>query len=359
MKVSFPALRSESDLLLRLDSLRFVAAAMVVVYHFRNQWMFASGPGWLMPRFDAMSLAVDLFFVISGVVITFVYGERLDYGAFIKRRFARLAPLHYATLLFYLLAGFIAFRAGYDSFEMIKYRPECTLSHVLFLQAHGLCADRSFNDVSWSIGAEMTVYLALPLFLRLLGLHRALPALVAMACVALLDLAVPWSPGDGPWRMLTHDWGVVRAVPAFLFGMSLWAYRTELARLPYADAILLGCIALFIAGAWKGADARLMYALTYAIAAAALAADLSGARRRLPALIAPLGTLTFGIYMLHPVIRSVGFPLFVHAGIEQNLAIAICGLVVIPAAYLSYIWFENPMRRWISRQQFPLRTATA
>lgn len=359
MKVSFPALRSESDLLLRLDSLRFVAAAMVVVYHFRNQWMFASGPGWLMSRFDAMSLAVDLFFIISGVVITFVYGERLDYGSFIKRRFARLAPLHYATLLFYLLAGFLALRAGYDSFEMIKYRPECTLSHVLFLQAHGMCAERSFNDVSWSIGAEMTVYLAFPLFLRLLGMHRALPALMGIGCIALLDIAAPWSPGNEPWRMLTHDWGMVRAVPAFLFGMSLWAYRKELARLPYADGILLGCIGLFIAGAFVGADAKLMYALVYVIAAVAVAADLSGVRRRLPAIIAPLGTLTFGIYMLHPVIRSIGFPLFVNAGVNQNLAIAICGVLVMPLAYASYVWFENPMRRWLSRQQFPLRAATA
>lgn len=346
-------------MLLRLDSLRFVAAAMVVVYHFRNQWIFASGPGWLMSRFDAMAFAVDLFFIISGIVITFVYGEKMDYGAFLKRRFARLAPLHYATLLFYLLAGFLAFRAGYQSFEMIKYQPQCTLSHLLFLQAHGMCETRSFNDVSWSIAAEMTVYIAFPLFLRLLGLHRALPALLGLGGIALLDLAAPWSPGDEPWRMLTHDWGVVRAVPAFLFGMSLWAYRKELARIPHADAILAGAILLFAAGAFSGMSARLLYALTYVIAAAALAADLSGVRRRLPALVAPLGTLTFGIYMLHPVIRSIFFPLLVWAGIGQNLAISVCGLLVIPAAYASYIWFENPMRRWLSRPNFPLRIGVA
>src|SRR3546814_13128561 len=92
--------------------------------------------------------------------------------------FARLAPLHYATFLFYLLAGFLALQAGYDGFEMIKYRPDCAWTHVVFLQAHGLCDGRSFNDVSWSIGAEMTVYLLFPLFLTLLGVHRALPALV-------------------------------------------------------------------------------------------------------------------------------------------------------------------------------------
>src|SRR3546814_15101106 len=79
------------------------------------------------------------------------------------------------------------------------------------------------------------------------------------------------SPGRVSWRMLTHEMGVVRAFPGFLFGMSLWAYRRELARLPYADGILLGLVGLFIVGAIVGADQKIMFALTYGIAATALA----------------------------------------------------------------------------------------
>src|SRR3546814_20090039 len=76
--------------------------------------------------------------------------------------------------------------------------------------------------------------------------------------------------------MLTHEMGVVRAFPGFLFGMSLWAYRRELARLPYADGILLGLVGLFIVGAIVGADQKIMFALTYGMAATALAADQAG-----------------------------------------------------------------------------------
>src|SRR3546814_12816792 len=92
-----------------------------------------------------------------------------------------------------------------------------------------------------------------------------------------------------------------------------------------------------------------MFALTYGIAATALAADQAGHPNALSRWIAPLGVLTYGIYMLHPIIRSLGYPLMMAAGFESNLAIAICGLFVLPAAYLSYVWFENPARRWISR----------
>src|SRR3546814_13262017 len=80
--------------------------------------------------------------------------------------------------------------------------------------------------------------------------------------------------------MLTHEMGVVRAFHGFLFGMSLWAYRRELARLPYADGILLGLVGLFIVGAIVGADQKIMFALTYGIAATALAADQARSEER-------------------------------------------------------------------------------
>src|SRR3546814_1732009 len=141
--------------------------------------------------------------------------------------------------------------------------------------------------------------------------------------------------------MLTHEMGVVRAFHGFLFGMSLWAYRRELARLPYADGILLGLVGLFIVGAIVGADQKIMFALTYGIAATALAADQAGHPNALSRWIAPLGVLTYGIYMPPPILRSLGYPLMMASGFESNLAITICWLFVFPAAYLSYFWFER------------------
>lgn len=348
MRPSYLGLRSESGLLLRLDSLRFLAAVMVVVYHFRNQWTFASGPGWAMTGFGNMTFAVDLFFVISGIVISCAYEGRLEFGTFLRRRFARLAPLHYATFLFYLIAGGLAIWSGHAFWEADKFRPECVASQLLFLQAHGLCSGHSFNHVSWSIGAEMTVYLLFPLFLKLAGWHRALPALIALAWIVALGVVEPWLPGDEPWHKLTYGLGLVRAVPGFLAGMSLWAFRDKLAKLPFADAILMGTLILFGAGIVAEAGREMMLALTYALAAVAFAADMTRRERRLAAMIAPLAALTYSIYMLHPLVRTVGFPIFTGAGLGGNAAIALCGLLVLPLAYLSYFWFENPTRRWLS-----------
>src|SRR3546814_6492616 len=65
-----------------------------------------------------------------------------------------------------------------------------------------------------------------------------------------------------------------------------------------------------------------MFALTYGIAATALAADQAGHPNALSRWVAPLGVLTYGIYMLHPIIRSLCYPLMMAAGFESNLAIA-------------------------------------
>jgi peptidoglycan/LPS O-acetylase OafA/YrhL len=59
-------------------------------------------------------LAVDLLLVACGFVIAFAHQTRIDtlqlYAAFLRKRFARLYPLHALTLLFYLMLALAAAR---------------------------------------------------------------------------------------------------------------------------------------------------------------------------------------------------------------------------------------------------------
>src|SRR5262245_4033386 len=90
-----------------LEGLRFLASLAIVVYHFVPY----TERGLAAPEFwsGQFSVAVDLFFVISGIVIANGYLGRTstwrEYGEFMRRRFARLYPLHVATLGFYVLVG--------------------------------------------------------------------------------------------------------------------------------------------------------------------------------------------------------------------------------------------------------------
>src|SRR6202142_2994764 len=90
-----------ADFFVPLESLRGVAALIVVVYH----------AVWLNPVTNSRfflngALMVDFFFVLSGFVIFHSYGSRLsslrDFGRFLWLRLGRLYPLHFAFLLVFL-----------------------------------------------------------------------------------------------------------------------------------------------------------------------------------------------------------------------------------------------------------------
>ena len=93
--------------LVRLDILRGIAAFVVAWSHYR--WLFLPGlamhgplPAWI--RWSEFggggSTAVQIFWVLSGIVFFHAYdGEPFSKRDFFWRRFARLYPLHFATLL--------------------------------------------------------------------------------------------------------------------------------------------------------------------------------------------------------------------------------------------------------------------
>jgi peptidoglycan/LPS O-acetylase OafA/YrhL len=91
----FRPLRVESEEFLHLDVLRIVASLSIVAHHFRAG-VTDFGESFFSKLFG-LSPMVDLFFIISGVIITHVYGGRVNNVqgtvGFFRARAARLIPL--------------------------------------------------------------------------------------------------------------------------------------------------------------------------------------------------------------------------------------------------------------------------
>ena len=90
-----------------LTSLRGIAAIVVVILHFAYSTLPEAGV--ILSRstrfFRDGYLFVDLFFILSGFIMTHVYLEsflmgvnKTSYWTFIRARFARIYPLHLFTL---------------------------------------------------------------------------------------------------------------------------------------------------------------------------------------------------------------------------------------------------------------------
>ena len=350
----FAPLRPESEEFLHLDALRIVAALAIVTFHWGG-----SHAGWLTnaAHLDLQPLAsfVDLFFVISGVVICRVYNGMANFGAFVsfmRKRFARLAPLHYAMLAVYVAIGLAAPLAGMALNEPDKYDMSCVVPNLLFLQATPACPKLTFNFPSWSIGAEMMCYMIFPLLLALYRVRVWAPAALAVAMMGTLYAIGPAGPLHRLWVEWTFEWSVLRALPAFALGVSLYGLRRPLARVPMPGVLIYAALALFalmmVARVWLG----LFLPVAYVIAALALAADERGKTGAVVRTLAPWGQLTYGVYMLHAVFMtvlfSIGFDRLLHmTPAVKAFAVVASVPLLLAAAYLSLNLFERPARRWL------------
>jgi peptidoglycan/LPS O-acetylase OafA/YrhL len=352
-------LRAESDKLRNLDLLRLIAAYGVVLFHFRayvpDLHSSIDVRWWFLPLF------IDLFFTISGFVICFVYFDRMntrsDYAGFLKRRFARLVPLHWLTLFAFAAIG-VSLYFGVEVKEPERYDWQCFLPNLLLIHSANLCDRLTFNFPSWSISAEMLMYLAFPVFC--IAARRSAWLLIVVAACVIAWLAASDFPGadrNTYWTGYTYAGGFERAVPSFLIGMCLYLWRSRLARIPHPQLAMYASLIAFFGLGMAEVTPFYLLPLVYLIAATAISADVQGTIWAWPARLSVGGQLTYSIYMLHPLAASVLLSFvgqrLLHLSPVGMLVwcIIVAGLVAI-GAYFSFVLFETPMRRWISSARF-------
>lgn len=361
----WPGLRAESEAFLHLDALRFIAAMAIVIFHWRGAIgvvPLIEATRWM----GAWMVFVDLFFCVSGVVICAMYAERLttpaQVGDFLRRRFARLAPLHYATLALYLVTVWVFADVGFERWG--QFDPKCIAPNILFLQAFGVCADLSYNFPAWSISAEIACYALFPLMLPLYRWRAWAPGVLGVLMLAALYAIGPQGDLQRPWHQWTFDFGPLRALPAFAIGVSLFGMREALARIPAAGALgFVSLVILALAGVLHipaGAQAPLAYAVVLFALAADTKGRASGPVRRL----APFGQLTYSLYMLHAPVMTLVFMLFFDRALNlapwaKFTAVLACVPALMALSYVSLVFFEGPARRWLTRTGAVRKAAVA
>lgn len=350
------SLRPESEDFLHLDALRILAALAIVVFHWRGaigvpalidatQWM------------GAWSVFVDLFFCISGVIICAVYAQRIStpaqFGDFLRRRFARLAPLHYATLAVYLaiVAAPVFASVPFESWG--GYDPKCIAPNLLFAQAFGVCGDLSYNFPAWSISAEIACYALFPLLLPLYRWKAWAPGLLGVVMLIALYAIGPQGALQRPWHQWTFDFGPLRALPAFAIGVSLSGLKDMLARIPAAAALTGVSLLVLLAAGLIGIPPGLQVLIAYLVVVFAVGADARGRVSAPVRWAAPFGQLTYSLYMLHAPFMTIVFWLWFDRVLHLEhwvkfAAVLASAPLLLALSRAALVWFETPARRWLS-----------
>ena len=336
-----------------LEGLRFLSSMAIVAGHYIPYVVST-------PLIGRLHLAVDLFFVISGIVIAERYGGRVGGGTaylrFLSRRVSRLYPLHLATLGFYVAIGLLVWSGRLHPVDAARYNPAMLLPNLLLVHAWLPSGVISFNYVSWSISAEAFVYLCFPAILWLLR-RRPLLSLAGIVILTVMLAVVAERLVGKPLTRLAWEAGILRAVPSFAFGVWVSTHASWLAgRIRGAASPLTVAGLTFTVAALMllRADEFLLLGLIWLLVAAAFLCD----RGRQDTLVsqpwlASRGELTYSIYMLHTVVATVvlavGVPRLLGSGLPARLAgLALAVAILYGLARLSLRCFELPLRRRIN-----------
>lgn len=338
-----------------LTSARGIAAWWVVLYHLRGS--LAGLPGAAEAVLAKGYLAVDFFFLLSGFVLALSHGERLRAEGlaavpdFLRRRVARIWPLHGVMLGFALLLMLVLSASG----RAVREFPLHDLpAHLLLVQSWGLADPLRWNDPSWSISCELAAYLLFPLWVMAMDWRRrTTPALLAAITLLLLSLwaAFALRGADTLGRDIAQL-GVVRCLLEFATGTALHALWIRRQGLPTAIGSF-GIAALAGAAWWMGLPETLAVPAGLAALLLGLAITAGSAGNPLEnVLLHRLGEISYATYLSH-FLLWFAFKLAVVRSATIAWPLAACYLLLVLAASVAlHHSVERPAQRWINRVGF-------
>lgn len=339
-----------------LDGLRAVAVVAVVVYHFTA----INRPTLWQGGF----LGVDLFFVLSGFLITgLLLAEhtstaRLDLPGFWRRRFRRLFP---AFMVFLVLIALVAITSPRSA--VFGVSGDAIWSLLSVQNWHALYWDPATNTPlshTWSLSVEEQWYLVWPAVLwGILWLTKGRRRTVLLVALGVAAMSAIWTAvlfGHDGW--LRAYYGTDGRAQELLLGAGLALLASSGRRLESSVARVVlegvGWLAVLFLGTavafgrisdsffYEGGFFLVAVAAVLIIAAALYSNGPLGKILSWRPLVV-LGLISYGVYLFHiPVLYLVEPGRW---GLEGGWLFVVRAVVTLSVAGLSYILIENPVRR--------------
>lgn len=243
-----------------LTGMRFLAAMHVVLFHYAQPHL-ADWPEWVRNIAGRGYVAVALFFILSGFILSYSYldGRRpFDRTRFWIARIARIYPVYLLSLV---LSWHFFFHNALDgrSFLVgVRDAMGTALATITLTQAWHPATACELNCPGWSLSAEAFFYLTLPFLIPHVMRLRQRDLAIGMGALWGLALVAPflyvWLASDSPevaqfWGQFISFTPLVR-LPEFLFGVLLGRYflgnLAEKRTLPRQGVVALAAAAVIL-----------------------------------------------------------------------------------------------------------------
>ena len=344
----------------KLESLRGVAACLVILYH--SPFNFGFEP---FSFFNNSYLFVDFFFILSGFVMSFAYGEKISKGLefykYISLRIGRIYPLHFFILLAwvpYVILKQYLYANGYGGTDQLDTSNIYSfISNLFLVHSMGVHSHLSWNYPSWSISTEFFAYIAF--FVITLTLDRKKNLVVPLIIVLLSYIFI--FNTNYPNLDITFDYGFIRCLGAFYIGVFLFRIKPKLKIInsenwiTLLEVISISFLITVVSFSNSNKPVLALTILSFAIVLIVFSSSKSGFLGKIleTSFMREVGIRSYSIYMLLGITWGIILNIFIHLlniipettfGFVSILVNLVVISIIIFLSKYTYIFIEKKFR---------------
>lgn len=347
-----------------LDSLRGLAAILVVIFHYHHfflrdsedrsnlpasiEFPYADYLNWV---YQNGNFAVQLFWVISGFVFYHVYMQRRPSTIeFVSQRFARLYPLHILTLLIVVFIQIVSshelgYWQIYGNNDSKHFVLQVLLSSNWNTLNHGL----SYNGPIWSVSLEVIVYFV---FLVALSMLQRFPLIATALLLNLSWIIQALTQQQNLWVIQS---GVFYCASHFFSGGLIYlVFQHSVER---SKSLIIPSLLLLVStGAWAVYDSQsalilsicLVLVFLFVVADRMVSTSLKSLKH--------LGDISYSLYLVHvPIQMLVLLTADMFFAADRSFAshpgtLPVYLAVTVAVASVTYTHFEAPSGRYLRKK---------
>ena len=350
-----------------LDGIRGLAILFVLLWHYVGIPLSAQPESLLMSLKHSLVFfrtGVDLFFVLSGFLISGILLDNRESGSYFRvfygRRVLRIFPLYYVWLSIFCIANL------FDVSSYIFVSPIPLWSYFSFTQNYTMASEGTYGaiwlGVTWSLAIEEQFYLIFPFIIR--WSRKFFLCLIALGIMGAPLLRIYTY-----YHFHQSDWASYVWLPCRLDSLCWGALLAFLCRQPRAlnvlekmrNALPIGALILSIGAVFLGAKLAedvgyhsSIWGHTYlavfysSVVLMAVVWRGQGAVAFLRAAwLRKLGRISYGVYLVHSGVLALTFAMLHRAtrlgGIADALIIGLALTITLTLCSASYRWFESPL----------------
>ena len=316
----------------------------------------------------AGNMSVTFFFVLSGFSLTLGYCNKIwdnnfEYRRYISKRFARLYPIHWLTMIAILPLVLIQLPGNASALELIPkfFFNVCLLQSLIPTDGYYF----SFNWVSWYLCDILIMAVLFPFFFRIINRMRWQMILVTLAVLIAMYLLFLTILPLNRYHALVYINPITRMLD-FIIGICLglfFIYWNGCERQNGKNVfVILGLFSFLITIFISFTDCSAPYniAFHYWIPISLLIFSVSAVSRLGGAFLLNnrcmlfLGNISLSFFMIHQLI--IRYAQYLHNMLYQTndisspIWITMIFFIVIMISYCSNKYFEKPVVKWLIKK---------